>query len=113
MTWKIPPNGRKFEDIFEAASLKHSLPPKLLARVAYQESRFRDDIIVGDVRSSANAVGIYARSYRDGIQTLTRSTLKNLFFTLRVIFVNYMTDSEVGRKLWPHTIGGLPIFQGT
>lgn len=42
----------------QAAAGMHGVPEKLLARLLYQESAFRDDIISGDVQSSAGAVGI-------------------------------------------------------
>lgn len=44
--------------VFASAAARHGLPAGLLEAVAYRESRFRPDIINGDVRSSAGAVGI-------------------------------------------------------
>ena len=48
----------KFEQDFIDASRHWGIPEDLLARVAYQESRFRDDIISGKTVSHANAQGI-------------------------------------------------------
>lgn len=48
----------KYKKIFADAEEKHNLPKGLLGRVAYQESRFRADIISGKTKSSAGAVGI-------------------------------------------------------
>lgn len=56
--WVLPDAGKPYVQFFDAASLKYGIPPGLLARQAYQESRFRNDIITGRVRSSAGAVGI-------------------------------------------------------
>ena len=56
--WDIPKRGEKYRNIIERTEQEYNLPDKLLARVAYQESRFRDDIIKGDVVSSAGAKGI-------------------------------------------------------
>lgn len=56
--WKIPQAGLKFEKIFNQATKKYGLPKNLLARVAYQESRFRPDIITGQLDSKAGAKGI-------------------------------------------------------
>jgi len=56
--WAIPPDGRKYQGAFTSAELSYGIPHNLLARVAYQESRFRDDIIHGDITSAANAVGL-------------------------------------------------------
>lgn len=51
--WTTPPAGAKYEALFIAASSAHQLPPGLLSRVAYQESRYRPD-----ARSPAGALGI-------------------------------------------------------
>ncbi len=56
--WAIPIQGVRFVEFFDAAEKKYELPKRMLARVAYQESRFRDDIINGDIVSSAGAEGI-------------------------------------------------------
>jgi soluble lytic murein transglycosylase-like protein len=56
--WSIPIEGARFFELFEATENKYNIPRNLLARVAYQESRFREDIINGDVVSSAGAEGI-------------------------------------------------------
>lgn len=56
--WRIPAEGREYEKLLNTASKKYKLPKNLLARVAYQESRFRPDIISGQVSSSAGAQGI-------------------------------------------------------
>lgn len=50
--------GERFRPLFDAATARYKLPADLVARVAWQESRYRDDIISGEVRSSAGAVGI-------------------------------------------------------
>lgn len=41
-----------------AAEAANGIPPYLLARLAWQESRFREDIVSGKTKSSAGAVGI-------------------------------------------------------
>ena len=56
--WSIPIEGARFSEYFADAENKYNIPKNLLARVAYQESRFRDDIITGEVVSSAGAQGI-------------------------------------------------------
>ena len=52
---KVP---ERFRALFAMAGSQYRLPPGLLEAVAYRESRFRDDIIDGRVRSAAGAVGI-------------------------------------------------------
>jgi soluble lytic murein transglycosylase-like protein len=58
MAWAIPEKGLKFQKYFKDAGKINGLPKNLLARVAYQESRFRDDIISGRKKSGAGAVGL-------------------------------------------------------
>ena len=57
-SWKIPPAGEPYAALFKQTERQYRLPPKLLARVAYQESRFRPDIITGKTISPAGAVGM-------------------------------------------------------
>lgn len=52
---KVP---ERFRELFATTGAHYRLPPGLLEAVAYRESRFRDDIIDGRVRSAAGAVGI-------------------------------------------------------
>lgn len=56
--WTIPDSGLKYKSIFDKVESDLNLPGNLLARVAYQESRFRDDIISGRVKSAKGARGI-------------------------------------------------------
>lgn len=56
--WTPPEGARPFLPLFVAAEARYNLPPGLLSRVAWQESRFRADIIRGETRSSAGAIGI-------------------------------------------------------
>lgn len=53
--WRPP---QKYAATIAAAEQRHGLPPDLLARTLYQESRYREDIITGAVRSPVGAVGI-------------------------------------------------------
>lgn len=48
----------KYASIISQAETDNGLPSGLLARVLYRESRFREDIISGKVRSSVGALGI-------------------------------------------------------
>lgn len=53
-----PAAAAPYTDAIRAAEAKYQLPDSLLARVLYQESRFRPDIISGATRSSVGAQGI-------------------------------------------------------
>lgn len=56
--WSPPAAAARFASIFADAARRYALPANLLERVAYQESRFRDDIITGRTASPAGALGI-------------------------------------------------------
>ena len=58
LKWKLPDSAKPYKDAISNAENKYGLPPLLLARLLYQESRYRPDIISGQVKSSAGAVGI-------------------------------------------------------
>lgn len=49
---------RELAPLFDVAEQKYNLPRGMLSRVAYQESRFRRDIIDGETRSSVGASGL-------------------------------------------------------
>ena len=53
--WRPP---EKYAALIAAAGSKYDLPVDLLARLLWQESRYREDIITGAVRSRVGAVGI-------------------------------------------------------
>lgn len=56
--WKTVNQGPAWVPVLNAAESQFGIPPDLLARQAYQESRFRQDIIDGSRASSAGALGI-------------------------------------------------------
>jgi len=57
-TWLPPAAALPYLDLLHDAERENGMPENLLVRVAYQESRFRDDIITGKTVSSAGALGI-------------------------------------------------------
>lgn len=52
------PENARYVALLNAAETSYGIPPNLLVRLAYQECRFREDIITGRVVSPAGAVGI-------------------------------------------------------
>lgn len=56
--WTPPRAAAPYLDTIRQAEQENGLPQNLLARVLYQESRFREDIITGRTRSPAGALGI-------------------------------------------------------
>lgn len=56
--WKTVGDGPTWLPVLNAAEVSYGLPQDLLARMAYQESRFRPDVITGATASSAGALGL-------------------------------------------------------
>ena len=56
--WKNVQQGPKWVPVLNAAETSLGIPPDLLARIAYQESHFRPDIISGANVSSEGALGL-------------------------------------------------------
>ena len=58
--WVNDLNGRgaRYKPLLAAAEKRYGIPSGMLARLAWQESRFRDDIVSGRTVSSAGAMGI-------------------------------------------------------
>ncbi len=57
-TWQPPERAAPYLAAIREAEDRHGIPRNLLARLLYQESRFRPDVIDGATRSSAGAIGI-------------------------------------------------------
>jgi soluble lytic murein transglycosylase-like protein len=57
-TWSPPAAATPYLGAIAEAEARYGLPENLLARQLYQESRYRAEIISGDLRSSAGAIGI-------------------------------------------------------
>lgn len=56
--WQQSANARKWAPVLAAAEQAHGLPADLLARMAYTESAYAQDVIDGTRSSSAGALGI-------------------------------------------------------
>ena len=56
--WKNVGEGPQWIPALNAAEVQYGLPTDLLARIAYQESHFRTDIITGATPSPAGALGL-------------------------------------------------------
>lgn len=53
--WRAP---AKYADTIAAAEAQYGIPSRMLERLLWQESRYREDIITGQTRSRVGAVGI-------------------------------------------------------
>lgn len=58
-SWKTSAQAQKYIPYIEGVEAQYGIPTDLLARMAYQESHFRDDIVSGATTSSAGAVGLF------------------------------------------------------
>ncbi len=56
--WQTVGDGPQWVPVIQVAEVQNNIPQNLLARMAYQESHFRPDIIDGTKASSAGALGI-------------------------------------------------------
>jgi len=57
-TWVPPQSATPYLADIAAAERQYDMPKNLMARLLYQESHYRQDIITGQVESSAGAQGI-------------------------------------------------------
>lgn len=71
--WQNVEQGPVWVPVINQAESAAGIPANLLARMAYQESRFRPDVIDGSVASSAGALGILQLmpQYFDTVQVAT------------------------------------------
>ena len=58
MSWKDEQKGPQWVPVLNYAETELGIPTDLLARIAYQESRFREDIIRGTDASPVGALGM-------------------------------------------------------
>jgi len=56
--WKTVKDGPTWVPVLNSAEQQYGIPPDLLARMAYQESHFRPEIIDGTTASPAGALGL-------------------------------------------------------
>lgn len=73
--WKSASNADKYVPLLNAAERRYGIPTDLLARLAYQESHWRNDIVTGAYRSAAGAVGLMqiVPKYHPGVDPLNVS----------------------------------------
>jgi soluble lytic murein transglycosylase-like protein len=57
-SWATSGNGPTYVPYINGVENSLGIPQNLLARIAYEESHFRSDIVSGAVKSSAGAVGL-------------------------------------------------------
>lgn len=58
MNWRLVNAGSVYRPLCNIVEHSEGIPPDLLARIAFQESSWRMEVITGIVKSKAGAVGI-------------------------------------------------------
>lgn len=71
-----PERAAQYLPMAQEANRKHGLPPGLMESLLYQESRYRTDIISGELKSGAGAEGIaqIVPKWHPGIDTMNPAT---------------------------------------
>lgn len=103
--WKNVKDGPLWVPFLNAAEETFGIPTDLLARIAYQESRFRPEIIDGTKASSAGALGLmqlmpqYFPSVRVPRPFTTQDTQNQLEEAAQLLSTNY---ASLGT--WPQAV---------
>lgn len=112
--WKNAGSGPQWIDALNAAEVEHGIPADLLARIAYQESHFRDDIITGATASPAGALGMmqlmpnYFASVRVARPFTDDDVLAQIEEAAGLLASNYQT-----LKTWPLAVAAYNAGVGT
>lgn len=120
-TWKRAKNADKYLPALHAAEIKYGIPTDLLARQAYQESHFRDDIVSGATASSAGALGLMqiVPKYHPGVDPLNVSAA--IDYAAKLMVANYKQFGSWALALAAYNAGagnvkkynGIPPFVET
>lgn len=89
----------KYRNYITAAELREGLPHNLLARLLWQESRYREDIITGKTVSPAGAMGIaqIVPRWHPGVDPL--DPFASIDYAAR-----YLRDLRQQMGSWPHAL---------
>jgi soluble lytic murein transglycosylase-like protein len=112
--WKNVGSASDWIPALNAAEIQYGIPTDLLARIAYQESRFRDDIITGIKPSPAGALGLmqlmpqYFDSVRVTVPFSPDDTANQINQAAQLLVNNYKT-----LKTWPLAVAAYNAGVGT
>lgn len=94
--WALPNSANPYAADIMAAERTNGMPNNLLARVLFQESRFRQDIISGDFKSSAGAVGIAQIIPRFHPTVDPTNPVESIYYA-----ANYLSENRQRFGTWP------------
>lgn len=86
-TWAIPATGMLYFPFFSQAEYQYGLPSRLLARVAYQESRFRTDAY--NVKSGARGMMQIIPKWHPGVNVTDLDPQDDIFYAAKYLRENY------------------------
>lgn len=85
--WKISDKGMRWFPFFSKAEYKYGLPPRMLARVAYQESRYNPDAY--NPRSGARGMMQIIPRFHPGVNVEDSDPQDDIFYAARYLRENY------------------------
>jgi soluble lytic murein transglycosylase-like protein len=125
--WKSVGDGQTWIDTLNAAEIVNGIPADLLARIAYQESHFRADIITGAKASPAGALGMmqlmpqYFTTVRVPRPFTSADTQAQILEAANLLKTNYNSTQDWSLAVAAynaglgavHKAGGIPQFPET
>lgn len=112
--WKSVGDAAQWVPVLNAAEIQFGIPADLLARIAYQESRFRTDIITGAKDSPAGAAGLmqlmpqYFNSVKVARPFTPDDTVAQIQEAAQLLASNYRT-----LQTWPLAVAAYNAGVGT
>ena len=94
--WALPTRANPYAADIMAAERTNGLPINLLGRMLWQESRFRADIISGEIKSSAGAVGIAQIVPRWHPNVDPTNAIASIYYA-----AGYLSDQKRRFGTWP------------
>lgn len=94
--WALPLNASPYAADIQAAERTNGMPVNLLGRVLWQESRFRQDIIKGEIKSSAGAIGIAQIIPRFHPNVDPLDPIESIYYA-----AGYLSDQKQRFGTWP------------
>lgn len=102
-TWAIPPKGMLYYPLFSQAEYQYGLPPRLLARVAKQESNFEPG--AHNVGSGARGMMQIIPKWHPGVNVTDLDPQDDIFYAAKYLRENYDTFGSWAKALAAYNWG--------